>query len=147
MYCSIQIGASFSQGYAQKAKEKVRTCRVKPLGRSSSWPSQSTFPLESRPKSPQQSPFQSPPQSPSKSSMSESPSKSSMTDSPSKSSISDSPSKSSMCGKFKNEIQHLYQGWYCMIGLQSTEIKTGFLLRTSNDIFLFLWDCTFTQAS
>jgi hypothetical protein len=147
MYCSIQIGASFSQGYVQKAKEKVRTCRVKQLGRSSSWPSQSTFPLESRPKSPQQSPFQSPPQSPSKSSMSESPSKSSMTDSPSKSSISDSPSKSSMCGKFKNEIQHLYQGWYCMIGLQSTENKTGFLLRTSNDIFLFLRDCTFTQAS
>ena len=111
MYCSIQIGASFSQGYVQKAKEKVRTCRVKQLGRSSSWPSQSTFPLESRPKSPQQSPFQSPPQSPSKSSMSESPSKSSMTDSPSKSSMTDSPSKSSMCGKFKNEIQHLYQGW------------------------------------
>ena len=101
MYCSIQIGASFSQGYVQKAKEKVRTCRVKPLGRSSSWPSQSTFPQESPPKSPQQSPFQSPPQSPSKSSM---------TDSPSKSSISDSPSKSSMCGKFINEIQHLYQG-------------------------------------
>lgn len=108
IYCSFQKGASFSQGYVQKAKEKVRTCRVKPLGRSSSMPSQSTFPQESRPKSPQPSPFQSPPQSPSKLSMSDSPSKSSMSDSPSKSSINDSPSKSSMCGKFKNGIQNLH---------------------------------------
>lgn len=97
-------GASYSQGYVQKAKEKVRTCRIKTLERSSSMPSQSTFPQESRPKSPQPSPFQSPPQSPSKSSLSDS--------SPSKSSISDSPSKSSMCDSEPPPYHTVYPSIY-----------------------------------
>lgn len=77
-------GASYSQAYVKKAKDKVETYRVKPLKRSSSLPRRSPSTQEKQPLTPEQSPRRS--------SISDSPTKSSMTDSASKSSMYDQDS-------------------------------------------------------